>query len=122
MIDTLHAVLLSAGTGIAGGFSGWLFTRKKYNTEVDSNEIKNMKESIVIYHTIIEDEKKRIDELTQRCDKYENKIDELEESNKQLRDRFLSVMESICIDLTCTQRKRNIDLFGRNGINNKKKV
>lgn len=122
MIDTLHAVLLSAGTGIAGGFSGWLFTRKKYNTEVDSNEIKNMKESIVIYHTIIEDEKKRIDELTQRCDKYENKIDELEESNKQLRDRFLSVMESICIDLTCTQRKRNIDLFGKNGINNKKKV
>lgn len=122
MIDTLYAVLLSAGTGIAGGFSGWLFTRKKYNTEVDSNEINNLKDSITIYHTIIEDEKQRIDDLTKRCDRYEEKITELEDSNKQFRDRYLSIIETICIDFTCTQRKRNINLFGNDGISNKKKV
>lgn len=119
-MDVIYTILISAGTAVTGGFSGWFFTRKKYNTEVDHNEINNLKEAISIYHTIIEDEKERINELAKRCDKYENKIDSLEADNKQFRDRYFSLMEALCMDFTCTRRQRNINLFGNNGNTDKK--
>ena len=40
-------------TTIVSGFTSYIFTRKKYISEVDSNYIKNMEKSLEFYQKII---------------------------------------------------------------------
>ena len=51
MIDL--GILITGGIGvvttIASGWASWFFARKKYNSEVDNQLIKNMNESLEFY-------------------------------------------------------------------------
>ena len=51
MIDSgiLITGLIGIVTTFASGFSAWFFARKKYNSEVDNNLIRNMKDSLEFY-------------------------------------------------------------------------
>lgn len=112
MIDTLYAVLMSVATAVGGGFSGWFFTRKKYNTEVDANVIENLAASFTLYKENIEYCKKTIKELQDTIEEYKNKNDKLERELSILQNRMFNIMEQVCMNLACTMRKRNFDLFG----------
>lgn len=50
-------------TTFASGFCSWLFTRRKYNAEVDGNQIANMVESLEFYIKLSESNKKELDAL-----------------------------------------------------------
>lgn len=62
MIDT--DVLVTGCIGIVAsiisGWTSWFFTRKRYNTEVDSNEIANLKKSLEFYEDIVKDNNKKL--------------------------------------------------------------
>lgn len=62
-MDTWIAILGGLLTTIAAGFSGWFFTKKKYNAEVDNNLINNMQESLEFYKTLADDNKRRLEEV-----------------------------------------------------------
>lgn len=68
MID--NEVLLTAGIGvittIASGWTSYFFTRKKYNSEVDSTNIQNMQETLEFYKTLSDYNKERLDEYLRR--------------------------------------------------------
>lgn len=57
---TLATALTSSGVT---GFFTWLFARRKYNSEVDSQVINNMKESLDFYKALTDYSKERIDEV-----------------------------------------------------------
>ena len=59
-MDTWIAILGGLLTTIISGFSGWFFTKKKYNAEVDNNLINNMQESLEFYKTLADDNKRRL--------------------------------------------------------------
>lgn len=68
-MDTWIAILGGIVSTIAAGFSGWFFTKKKYNAEVDNNLISNMQESLEFYKTLADDNKRRLEEvLTENAD------------------------------------------------------
>ncbi len=60
-------VLITGGIGILASiissWTTWFYTRKKYNSEVDSQLILNMKESLEFYKALSDDNKDRLDEV-----------------------------------------------------------
>ena len=52
-------VLITAGVGIVttfcSGFFAFLFSKKKYNAEVDSKQIANIKSTLDIYQNMVKD-------------------------------------------------------------------
>lgn len=121
MINSLYTIIISVASALGGGFSGWFFTRKKYNTEVDSNMIKNLQSSLAFYKETIEYNDKRLNTLIEKIEKAEARNEQLEGEIRCLRERMFTIMEQVCINFTCTLRKRNFDLF-KDDNNNKKNL
>lgn len=103
MIDL--GILITGGIGlittIVSGWTSWFFARKKYDSEVDSNLINNMRESLDFYERLSNDNRDRLKEVLKRNS-------ELEQEVKELRKQMFSLMSSICVDLTCQLRKRDL--------------
>lgn len=112
MINTIYTILISVLTALGGGFSGWFFTRKKYKTEVDSNVIHNLEKSFDVFSKTINFCEQRIEELTKELIACKEENKKLEKELYAVKDRTLKIIEMVCVNLTCTLRKRNFDLFG----------
>lgn len=95
------STLITAGIGIVTTFtSGWvsyLFTKRKYNSEVDNQIITNMKESLDFYQKLSDDNKNRLDTLIERNDYLSKEVEELKACVNKL-----SV--NICTVVNCTNR------------------
>lgn len=118
MIDL--GILITGGVGIIAtvisGWTSWFFARRKYNSEVDNNLIENMQQSLEFYKKLSDDNKDRLDEVLKRNA-------ELEQEIEDLRKQMFSLMNSICIDLTCQLRKRNLNLFNeQNGTDSRQEM
>lgn len=117
MIDL--GILITGGIGlvttIASGWASWFFARKKYDSEVDSNLINNMKESLDFYEKLSTDNRERLEEVLKRNA-------ELEQEVGELRKHMFNLMSSICTDLTCQLRKRDLNLFNEHGVNSRQKM
>lgn len=118
MIDL--GILITGGVGIIAtvisGWTSWFFARRKYNSEVDNNLIENMQQSLEFYRKLSDDNKNRLDEVLKRNA-------ELEQEIKDLRKQMFSLMNSICTDLTCQLRKRNLNLFNeQNGTDSRQEM
>lgn len=118
MIDL--GILITGGVGIIttviSGWTSWFFARRKYNSEVDNNLIENMQQSLEFYKKLSDDNKNRLDEVLKRNA-------ELEQEIKDLRKQMFSLMNSICTDLTCQLRKRNLNLFNeQSGTNSRQEM
>lgn len=88
-------------TTITSGWVSWFFARKKYNTEVDSNYIKNLQEAITTYDSIISHNKSEIEYLMRRNE-------ELEKEVSELRKQMLDLAMNICMDFSCKARQRDL--------------
>lgn len=118
MVDL--GILITGGVGlvstIVSGWTSWFFARKKYDSEVDSNLINNMKESLDFYEKLSTDNRERLEEVLKRNA-------ELEQEIRDLRKQMFSLMNSICTDLTCQLRKRNLNLFNeQNGTDSRQEM
>lgn len=86
-------------TTITSGWVSWLFAKKKYNAEVDSNLIENMQKSLDFYTKLSDDTKERLDEALKRNDVLESEI-------RDLRKQMFELMNNICYDMSCELRAR----------------
>lgn len=122
VIGSLVALFCSTISSIVTYF----LTKRKYNTEVDSQQIQNMDASFDTYRKIMEEalssQKKRLEVIIEGQDK---KIDTLQKENdslriqvSQLQMQMLNILGSICLDSTCKLRKMNFSSdikFGDDG-------
>lgn len=112
-------VLITGGIGIVstaiGSWTSWFFARKKYNSEVDSNLIRNMQESLEFYKQLSDDNRERLEGVLKRNEYLEQEV-------KKLNERLLNILTTICVDLTCQVRKRDMKLFNNDGISSRKEV
>lgn len=118
MIDL--GILITGGVGIIttviSGWTSWFFARRKYNSEVDNNLIENMQQSLEFYKKLSDDNKNRLDEVLKRNAALEQEI-------RDLRKQMFSLMNSICTDLTCQLRKRNLNLSNeQNGTDSRQEM
>lgn len=110
-IEVLITALIGFITSLVSGWTSWFFTRKKYNSEVDSNLINNMKDSLEFYKKLSDDNRSRLEEVLKRNDELEKRDERLEEEVRQLRKQVFEIMTKICLNLECAIRVRSPKLF-----------
>jgi len=96
-------ILVTGGVGITttilSSWISWFFARKKYNSEVDLNLVEKMEKSLEFYRSLSDDNRTRLEEITERNN-------ELEKEVQELRKQVLNLTMNICMDLTCANRVR----------------
>ena len=100
MIDV--GILITGAVGlvttVVSGWTSWFFARKKYNTEVDSNEIENLKKSLEFYESIVKDNNKKLQFYI-----------DLAENNRvevyRLKGVIHRLLNNSCLDNGCIKRK-----------------
>lgn len=85
---------------IITGTVTWIQAKKKYNAEVDSARIDNLKD-------IIDTQATQIHKLQESVDLYMNRNKQLETEIVELRKQMFNLMTSICLDFTCKHRKQD---------------
>lgn len=96
--DILITAVIGIFTTFFSGFSTWLFSKKKYNAEVDSNVIRNLQDSVKLYETVIKD-------LQGKLDFYVNMAEENRIETYRLKNIVFQILNSACVDNTCAKRK-----------------
>lgn len=61
--DFANIMATVGGSSIISSGLTYLFAKRKYKTEADSTEIDNLKKSVEVYQTIIDDLKVRIQDI-----------------------------------------------------------
>lgn len=94
-------VLITASTGVittfCSGFFTWIFSRKKYNAEVDTTTIDNLKATMDIYQEIVKD-------LGKKLDIYGRIIDRNRGELIKIRNVMIKMIGKICTIETCKNR------------------
>lgn len=94
-------VLITAGIGIIttffSGFFTWIFSRRKYNAEVDTTTIDNLKATMDIYQEIVKD-------LGKKLDIYGKIIDRNRGELIKIRNVMIKMIGKICTVETCKNR------------------
>ena len=100
MIDI--GIIITGGIGIVttivSGWTSWFFARKKYYTEVDSNEIENLKKSLEFYENIVKDN-------NQKLQFYINLSEENRVEVYRLKGIIHRLLNNSCLDNTCIKRQ-----------------
>ena len=94
-------VLITAGIGIVTTFCSalftFLFTRRKYNAEVDNAQIGNMKASLYIYQDMVKD-------LVRKLDLYSKIVDKNKSEVIRLKSVVSKMIGKICTIESCKNR------------------
>lgn len=96
-LGVLITAVIGTITTFCSGFFTWLFSKKKYNAEVDSTTISNIEESLKIYQNIVKD-------LGDKLDIYGRIIDRNKSELLKLRNVMIRMMGKICTVETCKMR------------------
>lgn len=100
MIDIGIIITGSIGivTTIVSGWTSWFFARKKYYTEVDSNEIENLKKSLEFYENIVKDNNQKLQFYIDLAK--ENRLEVY-----RLKGIIHRLLNNSCLDNTCIKRQ-----------------
>lgn len=94
-------VLITAGIGIVttfcSAFFTFLFSKKKYNAEVDNAQIANMKASLDIYQDMVKD-------LGRKLDLYSKIVDKNKSEVIRLKSVVIKMIGKICTIESCKNR------------------
>lgn len=97
-----EGVLITGGAGlittIVSGWVSWFFTRRKYNTEVDSDEIENLKKSLEFYESIVKDNNEKLQFYIDLAE--DNRIEVY-----RLKGVIHRLLNNSCLDGECIKRK-----------------
>ena len=85
-------------TTVVSSWASWFFARKKYNTEVDSNEIEHLKKSLEFYESIVKDNNKKLQFYIDLAEV--NRIEVY-----RLKGVIHRLLNNSCLDANCLNRK-----------------
>lgn len=97
-INVIITGIIGIIASIVSGFTSYFFTRRKYNVEVNSNEIENLKNSLDFYEKIVQDNNRKLQFYI-----------ELVETNRleiyRLKEIIHILLNNICLDKSCLKRE-----------------
>lgn len=73
--DFTNVMATVGGSSIISSALTFLFAKRKYQTETDSTEIQNLKETIHVYNLIIDDLKERINDIKDEVKEMKTEFD-----------------------------------------------
>lgn len=78
MSEIFTSAIVPFVSALLSGFATFIFTRRKYISEVKDNDIENMRKSLQFYIDMVEDNKRKLDD-------YQAEIVQLRNENTELR-------------------------------------
>ena len=90
--------IVTLGTNLATGIVTWLLARRKYNTEVDSNEIENLKKSLEFYEDIVRDNNRKLQFYIKLAE--DNRVEVY-----RLKGSIHRLLNNSCLNNICTKRQ-----------------
>lgn len=112
-IEVIATGVVGLFTTVISGWTSWMFARKKYNSEVDSQVIANMKESLDFYKQLSDDNKERLDQVLTQNKEILAQNAELIAQNKLLQAEVEELKAQI---------RKLTDRLNKNATNSKKKL
>ena len=94
----------------------FFLTKKKFNGEVDAQQIKNMSDSFDLYKKMQQETFKSQNE---KIDLLQKENTDLRQQVSQLQMQMINILGSICLDASCKLRKMNFQSdirFSDNGV------
>ena len=101
-IEVIITAIIGVCTTAASSLITWLFSKRKYNAEVDNNVISNLQQSVETYKIIVND-------LNERLDFYIKLAEDNKNEMFKVKNVLYSVINKSCTDASCT--KRNFPSF-----------
>lgn len=98
MDPSLITGIVTLSTNLATGIVTWLLARRKYNTEVDSNEIENLKKSLEFYEDIVRDNNRKLQFYIKLAE--DNRVEVY-----RLKGIIHRLLNNSCLDNVCTKRQ-----------------
>lgn len=98
MDPSLIAGIVTLVTNLTTGMVTWLLARRKYNTEVDSNEIENLKKSLEFYEDIVRDNNRKLQFYIKLSE--DNRVEVY-----RLKGIIHRLLNNSCLDNVCTKRQ-----------------
>lgn len=98
MDPSLITGIVTLGTNLVTGIVTWLLARRKYNTEVDSNEIENLKKSLEFYEDIVRDNNRKLQFYIKLAE--DNRVEVY-----RLKGIIHRLLNNSCLDNICTKRQ-----------------
>jgi len=74
MINIIVTSVVGVASATLSSYFTYLFTKEKYNAEVDSALISNMKEALEFYKNLADDNSQRLEALLERNTQLENEV------------------------------------------------
>lgn len=113
MINNIYAAVITLICTCLSSILTFFLTKRKYNTEVDSQQIKNMSESFDVYKKMMESNLQAqretfetvLKSLNQKVDALQSENDSLRQQVSQLQTEMINFLGNICLDFTCKHRK-----------------
>lgn len=81
-------IAIIVATNLSTGFFTWFFSRKKENAETESVQLQNIQSELDIYKSLLDDTKQRIEELLEANKHLRDTVEQLEEEVRTLRQRL----------------------------------
>lgn len=129
MNSVLLTALIGVATTFASGFISYIFTRKKYNSEVDHNVIQNMQEALEFWTNVSEGNKKILEDMSGMNRKILEENSTIKNENRQLKNdlselktEWIAVLSKICLNMTCEERISGSDVMSEMKFNIKEKT
>lgn len=104
MTDVIITAIIGATTTVISSVITFLTTKRKYYSEVDSQLITNMKESLEFYKTLSDDNKARLLEQIDRNDKLELQLIDMQKELNSIKNQMMNMMGQICLTFSCQDR------------------
>lgn len=96
--DVLITGIIGMVSTISTGWVSWFFARRKYNTEVEANEIENLKKSLDFYEKIIKDNNSKLQLYIEMTDKNNKEV-------YRLKSIVYKILNKSCLDSACIKRQ-----------------
>lgn len=84
LLENIGVVL----AGLASGFGGWFFGKKKADAEVEASQIENAEKLLIFYKNMVDDLGQRLENSILRFNAAENTIRQLEDRIDALTDEL----------------------------------
>ena len=98
-LNTITAGIIGIISTFSASFGTWLFTRKKTNSEVNTNEIENLRQTVAVYMTMVHN----LDDRIQLYHK--DSVRNVTETIK-LREEVYQLLPLACNNHLCKKRIR----------------
>lgn len=86
MNEILSTSIVGLVSAFTTGFCSWFFTKKKYNVEVNGNEIENLQRSLDFYIKLSDDTNARLGEILDKNQSLDTQVSQLKEENAELKE------------------------------------